>query len=118
MKLLEDMSEIERFLIEHVFTDIEDGGVGKGATKMWKVDQQGQGQLEEAKLSKGDIGKDKYQEMHQVLEEYEENYEDLMNGLNNLVLHGEWMLGASRETQKSHVFKNDELCMTAGCEDR
>jgi len=65
LKLLEEMSEIEKFLIEHVFTDMEVDGVCNEATTMVKADQQDEG---------------------------------LMNSLENLVLHGERMLEASRET--------------------
>jgi hypothetical protein len=40
--------------------------------------------------------------------------EDLMNGLENLVLHGERMPEASEEAQKSHIFKTNEWCVSAG----
>jgi hypothetical protein len=73
MKLLEEMfqlsNEIEIFLIEHVFTGIEYGGVGKEAATVKKADQQDQRQLQDAKLSKGDKYRDKRQETHQVPEE-------------------------------------------------
>ena len=30
LKLLEEMSEIEKFMVEHLFIDMEDDGVDKG----------------------------------------------------------------------------------------
>jgi hypothetical protein len=48
-------------------------------------------------------------------EEDEVQSADLMESLESSFQHKERMLEASKETQESHVFKTNELCVIAGC---
>jgi hypothetical protein len=61
LKLLEEMSKIEKFMVEHLFIDMEDDGVDQGVATIVETNHQDQRKLEDARFSMGNIDRDIHQ---------------------------------------------------------